>query len=904
MAVRFTARRGIVLSALAWLGWLGAPATLTAQATGTVTGKVTDQQTGEGIGAARITVAGYLTVAVTRTDGSYRITAPVGSQQVRASAIGFGTGRATVTVAAGATAAQNFALDRAAVALEEIAVTGTRRVDRSAVDQAVPVDVLTQEEIRQTGRTETAQILQQLAPSFNFPRATVADGTDHTRPATLRGLGADQVLVLVNGKRRHASALINVNGTVGRGQGMVDLNAIPASAIDRIEILRDGAAAQYGSDAIAGVINIILKANAADEVTGELGQTASGDGGVVNLNGTHNFSWGNDGFVQLAAEFRDRGYTNRSLADRRTQYFAGDPKNNDPSYINKINHRQGDADTRDVVGFLNMGKQLGTTTEIYSTVGWGRRSGTGAGFFRRPSDVRTVRSIYPDGFLPIIGSTIYDGSGVAGLRGKTSGWDWDLSAAYGRNSFRFDVVNSANVSLGAQSPTEFYAGTLVFGQFTGNLDVVRGFNVGLASPLNVAIGGEYRADHYTIKAGEPDSYRNGGVLVSDVPNTAPSLPAIGAQVFPGFKPSDAVSKGRNNVAGYIDLEANVIKELALGVAARAEHYNDFGSTSDYKVTARFEPARGLAFRTAFSTGFRAPSLGQSWFSSTATNFVAGVPTDNRTFPVSDPVAKALGATALKPEKSKNTSAGVAFYPVRGLSLTFDYYKITIEDRIVLSGTFNQAAVVSYLQSQGFQGVGGARFFTNAINTRTAGVDIVGGYGFSVGTKATLRLTAGFNHTKNEVTKIQATPGVLKDFKETLFDRVEKTRIEKGQPKDNFNVAAVLTRGEWGLNYRTQRFGQVTSFGTPVDGSLDQTFRAKWISDASVSYTRGKSLTFMIGADNIFDVYPDRNNNNGPIATNPATTSGGNSNFGIFPYNGISPFGFNGRFAYVRVNWRY
>ncbi len=902
MAVRHTTRR-VAFAVLAWLGALAAPAGLLAQAGGTVIGKVTDQQTGEAIVAARVYVLGSLTVGVTKTDGAYRISAPAGNPEIRVSAIGYATGRAVVAVASGGTATQNFSLTRAAVALEEIAVTGTRRTERSAVDQAVPVDVLTQEEIRQTGRTETAQILQALAPSLNFPRATVADGTDHTRPATLRGLGADQVLVLVNGKRRHTSALINVNGTVGRGQGMVDLNAIPSSAIDRIEILRDGAAAQYGSDAIAGVINIILKANAEDLLNATAGQTAAGDGNLVNLNGTKNFAWGDDGFIQFAGEFRDRGATNRSQPDRRIQYFTGDVKNTDPKLNNQINHRQGDAETRDVVGFLNLGKKIGSTAELYATGGWSRRGGEAAGFWRRANDNRTVRAIYPDGFLPLIASSIYDGSAVAGLRGEANGWGWDVSAGYGRNSFRFDIKNTANVSLGAQSPTELYAGTLVFGQFSGNLGVVKGVDVGLASPLNVAFGGEYRSDNYQIKEGEPNSYRNGGVNVLDGPN-AGALPAIGAQVFPGFKPNDAVNKSRNNVAGYIDLEANVVKELVIGAAARAEHYSDFGSTRNYKVSARFEPARGFALRVATSTGFRAPSLGQSWFSSTATNFVAGVPTDNRTFPVSDPVAVALGAKPLKPETSHNTSIGMAFYPTKGLSFTADYYKIKIEDRIVLSGTFNQAAVVNFLVAQGFQGVGGARFFTNAIDTRTAGFDLVGGYGFPILKNGNLRLTAGFNHTKTQVTNVQPTPGVLAAFSETLFDRVERTRIEKGQPKDNFNASGILTKGAWTFNYRTQRFGEVTLFGTPTDGSLDQKFRAKWVSDASIAYAPNRALTLMLGADNIWDVYPDRNNNNGPIATNPATTNGGNGNFGIFPYNGISPFGFNGRFAYVRMTWSY
>lgn len=903
MAARWQASRGGVLGMLAWLGLLALPGVARAQATGTVTGKVTDQQTGEPLAGARISLVANLTATVTRSDGSYRLTLTAGSHEIRVNAIGFTTGRATVAVTAGGGATHDFALERAAVALTEIAVTGTRRTQRSAIDQPVPVDVLTEEEIHQTGRTETAQILQSLAPSLNFPRTTVGDGTDHTRPATLRGLGADQVLVLVNGKRRHTSALINVNGTIGRGQGMVDLNAIPATAIERIEILRDGAAAQYGSDAIAGVINIILKSNAPNQVGGTAGQTAQSDGEVVNVDGTHNLKWGENGFLQFATEYRARGATNRSLADRRTQYFAGDAKNSDPRFVRQINHRQGDAETHDLVGFLNLGKQVGVKTELYGFAGWSRRAGEAAGFWRRALDDRTVRAIYPNGFLPLIASTIYDGSAVAGLRGDVMGWSWDLSAGYGRNSFRFDIKNSANVSLGAQSPTKFYSGTLVFGQFTTNLDLVRGFNVGLATPLNVAVGAEFRSDKYQIKAGEPDSYRDGGAKILDGPNAGKD-PSIGAQVFPGFRPTDAVNKSRNNVAGYIDLETNVVKQLVVAAAARGEHYSDFGSTGDYKVSGRFEPAEGLAFRAAYSTGFRAPSLGQSWFSSTATNFVAGVPTENRTFPVSDPVAVALGAKPLRSEKSRNTSAGVAFYPTRDLSITADYYRILIRDRIVLSGTFNQQAVKDFLANQGFPGIGGARFFTNAIDTRTSGVDIVAGYGFPVGPAATVRLTAGLNHNTNVVTKVDSTPGVLANLKETLFDRVERTRIEQGQPHDNYNFAGVLTWRDWTFNARTQRFGRVTSFGTLTDGSLDQTFEPKWISDFSVAYDYRKRITLMIGADNVFNVYPDKNNNDGPVATNPGTLFGGNSNFGIFPYNGISPFGFNGRFAYLRMVWNY
>jgi iron complex outermembrane receptor protein len=887
-------RQFAVLSAGAWAIAFG-PASLAGQSRDAIlTGKVSDAATNEALSGARVFVPGTVMSATTRLDGSYRLRLVPGTHEVRVTYIGYSIGRDTVQADAGASQTRDFQLTREPLALQELAVVGTRAAERTSTEAPVPVDVLTAAEIKQTGRTETAQIIQALAPSFNFPRATISDGTDHTRPATLRGLAPDQVLVLVNGKRRHTSALINVNGSIGRGSGMVDLNALPASAIERIEILRDGAAAQYGSDAIAGVINIILKEGAPNELGTTFGQTVESDGEVVQGAGNYALPLGRDGVLQLAAEYRNRGFTNRSAADFRQQYFAGDPRNSDPSLTGQINHRQGDADTEDAGFFLNLAKPVAEATEVYFFGGSTIRSGESAGFWRRALDDRTVRALYPNGFLPMIGTKISDFSGVGGLRGEQAGWRWDLSADYGRNLFHFDVRNSANVTLGAASPTEFYAGTLIADQFTTNLDLAKSFTVGLASPLNVAVGGEFRRDGYHITEGEPDSWRDGGVRILDGPNHD-SLAAPGAQVFPGFRPGDATSQNRNNVAGYVDLEAQVVRRVLLGVAGRVEHYNDFGSTTDGKVTARFEPVPGFAVRGSASTGFKAPSLGQSFFSATSTNFINGVPFENRTFPVTSLIAQALGASELEAEKSKNYSFGVALNPVKSLSITADYYQILIDNRIVLSGNFTGATIRTFLQNQGFPGVAGGRFFTNAIDTRTLGVDVVANYGFPIGASGTLRLTGGYNYTVNRVLRVAPTPAALSAFQETLFDRVERARIEVGQPRDNLYLGGVFSYQDLGFTLRTQRFGEVTSFGTPADGSLDQTFGAKWITDVNASYTFGGRLTFTAGVDNVFDVYPDENDQGNP-------TTAGNNNFGIFPYNQISPFGFNGAFYYGRLTF--
>ena len=902
-------RSSLVLAAALALAGAARPLAAQDAASGTLAGTVT-ADAGERLPGATIFVVGTQRGALTRGDGTYRVQLPAGRYAVRARLIGYTSQMDTVEVAAGQTVTRDFVLPRSTTQLSAVAVVGSRGEARTVIDAPVPIDVLTAADIKTTGRTETAQIIQSLAPSFNFPRATIGDGTDHSRPATLRGLGPDQVLVLVNGKRRHTSALINVNGTIGRGSAGVDLNAIPASMIDRIEVLRDGAAAQYGSDAIAGVINIILKAGSGSEVTSTVGQsyttflgTQKRDGDVAQGAVNYGRVFGPRGYLHGGVELRDRGFTNRTLGDPRPQTFAeNSARLTRTNATGPINHRQGDADVRDLGGFLNFGAPIGETgAEVYGFGGASHRDGEAAGFFRLARDDRTVRALYPNGFLPLIATNIDDGSGVVGVRGELAGGlRYDLSTTYGRNSFQFLVENSANVSLGAASPTGFDAGTLKFGQSTTNLDVFREFRLSDAFAVRSAIGGEYRRDQFDIEAGEEASYRNGGARILDGPN-AGALPAVGAQVFPGFQPTDAGENSRSNVAGYVDLESDLTRRLLVGVAGRAENYSDFGSTTTGKVNVRFEPVDGYSLRGAAQTGFRAPSLQQSYYSATATNFIQGQPFDVKTFPVASDAARLLGARELKAERSKNYSVGVALEPLRGLSLTADLYRVDIRDRIVLSGNFTTAAVREFLAANGAPGIGGGRYFTNAIDTRTNGLDVVANYGANFGSYGVTRLTGGFNTTRSKVTALRVnTPPALGNLGAVLFDRVERARIEVGQPKNTILFSATHTWGGATGLVRTQRYGEVTSFGVDTVGSprnVDQTFGATWVSDASVGYTFGRA-TLTLGADNLFDNYPDRNNNNG----DPLTTFGGNSQFGIFPFSGISPFGFNGRFVYTRLSF--
>ncbi|MBA3672572.1 MAG: TonB-dependent receptor [Gemmatimonadaceae bacterium] len=907
------------------------PTALVAQATGSLAGRVTTGA--ENVPGATVVVVGTGRGAQTRPDGTYRLTLPAGRYEVRVRLLGYASTRDSVTITAGETTTRNYSLEKAAASLEAVTTLGTRGEARSVIDAPVPIDVLSAADIKATGRTETAQQIQAIAPSFNFPRATIGDGTDHVRPSTLRGLGPDQALVLINGKRRYTSALVNVNGTVGRGSTGVDLNAIPSSLIDHIEILRDGAAAQYGSDAIAGVINIVLKKDASGDYVTTIGQNfttynrtddavkylypsgerSARDGRVFQAAINKGFVVGDRGFVHGTVEVRDRGYTNRSLPDLRLNYFRSQPNPGDPIRFAKdsLTHRQGDAYTHDVSALFNAGNEFSNGTELYLFGGGSRRVGEAAGFFRRARDDRTLRALNPDGFLPLIHSTINDYSGTIGLKGNLSAWKWDLSTAYGGNKFGFLIKSSENAVLPTTTPQrEFDAGALQFGQSTTNLDLFRTLPV--FDQLRVAAGAEFRADNYQIQRGEPNSYFTDTTarVLDSLGGRTTRRPAPFSQVFPGFSPVQETNRTRNNVAGYLDFEADVSKSLLLGIAGRVERYSDFGGTATGKVSGRFEPVKNYALRGAISSGFRAPSLGQSFFQSTATNFVGGVPLEIRTLAVDDPLARRLGARDLKPEKSVNYSAGIAMEPVPSISITADYYRIDIKDRVVFSENLIGAAVVNFFTANGRPEVTGARFFTNALDTRTDGLDVITNFGHSFSNGGVMRLTGGLNVNHTSLTRVdsiaQFTPGTLPDGTRLLqYGRVERIRVERGQPRDNIILSANYNQRGFGGLLRSQRFGKVTTAGSAATDTLDQTFRAKWITDANLSYSFKRIYTLSIGADNLLDVYPDRNNTpgnplNGPNGS-PGDGTSGNGNVGIFPYNGISPFGFNGRYLYTKLS---
>ena len=833
--------------------------------------------------------------AVTDSEGRYTLAVPAnrarGPVKVTATLSGFQTKSATVDLGGG-DATHDFVLR---VSYGQEITVGSRAIGAEQ-EKAVPVDVISRQQIETAPSTETSQIIQKVAPSFNFPRPTISDGTDSVRPATLRGLGPDQVLVMVNGKRRHVSALVNVNNTVGRGSSGADLNAIPASAIDSVEILRDGAAAQYGSDAIAGVLNLVLKSDAQPlkvEVKG--GSTTHGDGQMLdtNLSGGWNVA---RGALFATFEYRNRRPTNRALPDPRDQIKTGDALNNS---VSQPNTHWGDSYERDLMSLVNLnipisadGKQI-----VYGFGTYGVRHGSHGGNYRRGMETTNWPQIYPLGFLPLIEPRVADQALTAGVRGEVATWFYDLSAGYGRNKFDFHVTDSLNVSLGPNIPpnqTSFYAGSLADRLYTTNLDISKGFNVGLAGPLNVAAGVEYRREGYQVTAGEPNSYINGGSK-----NQFGGNPAPGSQVFPGFRPSNEVNASRNSKALYVDTEGDVLPQFRVGVAARYENFSDFGGTTNGKLTLRYSPTKPLILRGAVSTGFRAPSLGQSWFSAVSTNFlpdpVTGIvgPFEVGTFPVSSPIAVALGAQPLKAEKSRNYSGGVVWQPMSNLEMTADFFRIDIKHRIVLSGNLNQTQVQAIIAPFG---VNTARFFTNAIDTKTNGLDLVVNHQRDL-LAGHLDLSAAYSRNKTSIVGEIATPPQLAGLGSAIFDRRETRRATCGQPVDNIRVMENYSRSGWNATARQSRYGEYCSLTiATID---DQTFPAAWLTDLELSY-RWNRYIFAVGAENLFDAFPQRNIRF--RTTGALTEQAGGA--GVFTYPINTPFGMNGRLVYTRLAYTF
>lgn len=775
---------------------------------------------------------------------------------------------------AGAASAQETPDD--ATSVDDIVVTGSRVPNRSRLDTLAPVDVVTAETLSTRGTTEFAAALAQSVPSLVFARPSVVDGTDSIRPATLRGLSPDQTLVLLNGTRRHASALVNVNGSIGRGSAAVDLNAIPTGALDRVEVLRDGASAQYGSDAIAGVINLRLKeAREGGGASVTYGQyfttveTARGerdetDGRTVTASAWQGFGLGSDGFLTLSAEYLNREPTNRSDYDPRVTPTA-------------ITARAGDPKVEQWTVFANAGKSLNADWEAYGWAGYQDRDSESAAFPRLPNNANNVVSIYPNGFLPKIAVNSQDLSLAGGVKGEIAGWSADISLVYGRNALDFRTEDSLNSTYGSASPTSFDSGGLTYDQLVFGADFTRQFEVGLTGPLNFAWGLEARREGYKIDAGQPESW-NRGPLGS---NTAL---AGGAQGFVGFQPSNAVDEDRDAVALYADVEIPLTEKFTVEGALRVEDYSDFGDAQTGKLAARYDFSPNFALRGSISTGFRAPSLQQSFFTSTSSVIQNGAVVETGTFPATSAVATALGAKALKPETSTNYSLG-AVVRLGDFDLTVDAYKITIEDQIVLSELINRSfspQVAGLLDPLGVQA---ARFFLNGVTTETEGVDIVGRYRLRTESAGNWDFTVAANVNDVSVTKLPTSSSVLNPVP-TLFARSRILTIEEGTPDTKVSGSVDWSLGRWGATARATYYADVLQPGSTA--ASDYSTGAKTTLDLEGRLQVTDRVGLAVGVDNVFDEYPDfvpeTLNSNGVLG---------------FPY--YSPFGFNGRYGYARLS---
>nr|WP_240491683.1 TonB-dependent receptor [Flavivirga aquatica] len=929
-----------------------------------VSGNVVDD-TSQPLPGVSVVLKGTTQGTTTDFDGNYSITASNGNILVF-SYVGYETQEIRVS---GTTL--NVTM-QSGVSLSEVVLIGSRNPSRVAVDTPVPVDVIDITELTAQGpQVNLNQILNFVAPSFTSNTQTISDGTDHIDPASLRGLGPDQVLVLINGKRRHNSSLVNVNGTFGRGSVGTDLNAIPSGAIKRLEVLRDGAAAQYGSDAIAGVINIVLNTNV-NELTLNVttganftknanDQTGGVDGETVNISANYGLPIGtNGGFINFTGDFdfrEDYGrmkewegnvfnlyntverfannddYDLTQLLDENVDdvnFYAGQAgiiptgssftkpelqtilsgDNTDAELAARglvrsdFNMRVGQSEVRGGRFFANLSLPLDDNgTELYSFAGTSSRKGNSAGFYRLPNQSRTYTPAYINGFLPEINSTITDKSFAVGIKGKINNWNVDLSNTWGRNAFLYTIGNTFNASFQKASPTTFDAGGFNFMQNTVNLDVSQ-FYDDILKGLNVAFGAEYRLENYEIEAGEEASYSRytaeGQVITLATQEAAQdffgaSRPG-GSQVFPGFSPNNELSRGRSSIAGYFDLEADFSETFLASFATRFENYSDFGSTINFKLATLLKAGENLNIRAALNTGFRAPSLHQLNFNSTSTIFDQnGNPVEVGTFANDSRVAEILGIPELKEETSQSISLGLtAKLPDANMTITVDGYFVGIDDRVVYTGQFGGDAIAAELAQAN---ASAASFFANAIDTESKGVDIVITHKANIGTNMRLKsdLSGTLSKTK-QVGRINASQ-VLEDagLVGTYFPEDSRVYLEEAVPRTKLNLTNNLTVDKFNVFLRNVYFGEVTEATTNVD--RQQVFGTKLVTDLSFGYKASESLTLTVGANNLFDIYPDR-------AAQVLADGGTNRSSGRFDWSRrAQQFGIGGRFLFARLSFK-
>jgi iron complex outermembrane recepter protein len=852
-----------------------------------LTGKVFDEN-GKPLSGAFIFEKGSMNGTTSGNDGGYSINYKDTASVIIFSYVGYAKHQITIE--------RRTTYDAALIlnnVLGTTEIVGTRRPGRTQTETPVGVDIIDVSKLaNSTGQVDVNQLLHYAAPSFNANKQSGADGADHIDPATLRGLGPDQTLVLINGKRRHQSSLINIFGTRGRGNTGTDLNAIPVSAIDRVEILRDGASAQYGSDAIAGVINIVLKSNTG-ELSGSLttgmnnaaipagakmkSQDKSFDGQTMQFSANQGIKIGQHGYANFNLDYGKKNRTNRPA---------------DPAALSGISRNKfGDAASDNGSFYFNSQFSAGENTEVYAFGGYNYRFTDAYAWTRGKDESRNILSIYPNGFDPKIQSVITDKSFSAGMRSKlNSGWNMDINNTFGANKFHFTVNNTLNASLVDKSPTRFDAGGFSFSENTSSINFSKMYNEVL-SGLNVAFGSEFRINNYQLFAGEEGSWKNYGPVIFKISGTDTTYRPGGAQGFPGFQPANVLNESRTNLAAYLDGELDITDNLMVGVAGRVENYSDFGMTTNGKIAARYKISNYVSLRGAYSSGFRAPSLAQLYYNTTFTDFVAGKPIDKIIASNHSPITRALGIPELKQEKSQNLSYGFAI-KYKSFTLTVDAYSVNIKDRIVLTGSFSSddATIGPDLQKLN---VGAAQFFTNAVNTSTNGADVILSYTPIFTEKHSLRFSFAGNINNMKIEAIN-TNSKLKGKENTYFGLREQYFLLASAPKSKLTTGLEYTRGKFSAEARANVFGEVKLINwndngdNVADAKEVDVYKSKFTTDLSLSY-KFNNIRLTLGGNNILNVYPD--------AHNPALTETG----GIWD---PVQMGFAGSFFYTKVGFKF
>lgn len=897
-----------------------------------LSGKVTDAKTGEAIGGASVVVRATKAGTTTGADGSFTVQV-LANDVLEISMIGY----ETITVGVNGRNSITASLNPSSKELTELVLVGTRRNGRVKMETPVPVDVVNVGQVTATtARMDITSILNYAAPSFNFNKQSGSDGADHIDLATLRGLGPDQTLVLINGKRRHQTAFVAVFGTRGRGNSGTDLSALPMASIDRVEILRDGASAQYGSDAIAGVINLVLKKTTgvfsgnvgfgtyydkkynpnSEEGYNQYIHDGAFDGNAINFNANYGIKIAEKGFINFTGTVTHQGKTFRQALDT-----AANSK--DFMYTNVYRRAHGDGSLTNVGGFLNMEVPLSASSTLYAFGGANHKSSDAYAFTRnwsaRPDRFPTMANgniIYVPSIMKISGdedtfynphiqTKIRDLSLSAGVKGKTgTGLNWDISNTIGSNNFHFYGDKTFNASKGSDQ-THFDDGGFNFAQNTVNANFSKEFS----SALNFAFGAEYRYEKYKLFAGEEASYKNYD-LSGDK--------ASGSQGFPGYQPNDEVNANRSVVGVYADAEIDVTKAFLLGAAVRFENYSDFGATFNGKLSARLKASETFNLRGSISTGFRAPSLQQINFSSTFTTVQGGNIAEVKIAPNNSPITRAAGIPELTQEKSTNLSLGFAWKPVSELSVTVDGYLVKIKDRVVLSGQFSvddnslDPALIAAMQQLD---VSLAQFFANAVNTTNKGIDIVLDYNKRLGGGHTFRglFTANFQQMDIDKINVPTKLNDSEDHRKTFLSDREQKFILASAPKAKFALNFEYGYPKLTIGTRLTYFGKVTLLGYGEDGLginpqvptdadpgiyvPDQyNYGGKLVNDLYFTYKVNSKVSLSWGADNLFNVHPD-------LGINPAARGWAFNNETGGPWDAVQ-MGGNGMRLFARVGFSF